>query len=115
VRECDRDTNKFLPAFEQWDDFGNPDVIGAVCPEADVREFSDKYLDEIYELTKAIRQSVFQHSADTLPSLAQTCDSEDTLQRDIQWFVESWNAFKNLGERIETHQPLATSIPKSPL
>ena len=113
IRECDRDNGKFLPEFEQWDEFGNPDVIGAVCPEADVKEFSEKYLDELYELTKAIRQSVFQHSADTLPSLAQTCDSDDTLQRDIQWFVESWNAFKNLGERINIQEPLATSSPSS--
>lgn len=106
VREADRETNKFLPTFQQWDEFGNPDSIGAIYPEADVKEFSEKYLDELYELTKSIRQSVFQHSADALPSLAQTSDSEDTLQRDIQWFVESWNAFKGLAERIDSQVPL---------
>ena len=114
VREADKETNKFLPSFEQWDEFGSPDVIGAICPEADVKEFSENYLDELYELTKAIRQSVFQHSADALPSLAQTCDSEDTLQRDIQWFVESWNAFKGVGERIESQVPLGYSNGQDP-
>jgi hypothetical protein len=109
VREADRDKNKFLPMFEQWEEFGNPSTIGAICPEADANEFADKYLDELYELTKAIRQSVFQHSADALPSLAQTCDSDDTLSKDIQWFIESYQAFKDLDQRIESQQHLMTS------
>ena len=107
IRECDRDKNQFLPTFEQWDEFSTPDVIGAVNPEADIKEFADKHLDELHELTKAIRAAVFQHSADTLPSLAQTCDSEDTLNRDIEWFKDSWKSYRELGDRIKSRQPLA--------
>lgn len=107
LREADRDINKFSPSFEQWEEFSAPASVGAVCPAADIREFAEKYLDEIFELSKAIRTAVFQHSADTLPSLSQTCDSEDTLNRDVQWFTESWNAYKSMGERIKTQQPLA--------
>jgi hypothetical protein len=106
VREADRDKNKFLPAFEQWDEFAVPETIGAVCPQADVNEFADKYLDELFDLTRAIRSSVFQLSNDVLPSLAQTCDSEDTRNRDVQWFSESWKAYKGLTERIKNNQPL---------
>lgn len=113
LREADRDNLKFMPMFEQWEEFGDPSSIGALCPETDAKEFADKYLDELYELTKAIRQSVFQHSAETLPSLAQTCDSDDTLSRDIQWFIESWQSFKDLNQRIELNQPLGTSSPST--
>jgi hypothetical protein len=109
VREADRDNNKFLPMFEQWDEFGVPENIGAMCPEADVKEFADKYLDELFDLTKAIRTSIFQLSSDTLPSLSQTCDSEDTRHRDVEWFSESWKAYKTLNERIKTEQPFASS------
>ena len=109
VREADRDRNKFLPTFDQWDEFGVPENIGACCPEADVREFSERYLDELFDLTKAIRTSVFQLSGDVLPSLSQTCDSEDTRNRDVQWFSESWKAYKGLQERIKSQQPLGSS------
>ena len=113
VREADRDTNRFLPMFEQWDEFSAPDSVGAICPEADVKEFADKYLDELFELTKAIRTAVFQHSIDVLPSLAQTCESDDTLHRDVQWFAESWQAYKGMGERIKSGQPLTTGAASS--
>ena len=107
VRESDKEKNKFLPTFEQWDEFASPQVIGAVSPESDAKEFAEKYLDELFELTRAIRVSVFQHSADVLPSLVQTCESEDTLNRDIQWITESWKAFKGVGERIKNSSQLA--------
>ena len=114
VREADRDENKFLPMFEQWDEFTVPESIGAMCPEADVREFSEKYLDELFELAKAIRTTVFQHSSDILPSLAQTCDSDDTRNRDIQWFSESWKAYKGLEERVKMDCPLGVSEYEKP-
>jgi hypothetical protein len=106
VREADRDRNKFLPGFEQWDEFAVPESIGARSAEADVNEFADKYLDELFDLTKAIRSSVFQLSSDVLPSLSQTCDSEDTRNRDVQWFSESWKAYKTLKERIRRNDSL---------
>lgn len=109
LRESDRDNNKFLPTFDQWDDFATPDAVGAFAPEADAREFAEKYLDELFEVTKAIRAAVFQHSVDVLPSLTQTCESEDTLNRDVQWFAESWKAYKSLGDRIKHMQPLAVT------
>jgi len=115
VKEADKEKNKFLPLFEQWDEFSTPDVTGSVCPQADLKEFADKHLDDLFELTKAIRTSVFQHSSEVLPSLAQTCESEDTLSRDIQWITESWKAYKSVGERIKNGQPLtlASSDPFS--
>jgi hypothetical protein len=85
-----------------------------MCPEADVREFSEKYLDELFDLAKAIRSTVFQHSSDVLPSLAQTCDSDDTRNRDIQWFSESWKAYKGLEERIKMDCPLGVKEYEKP-
>ena len=98
IRECDRDTNQFAPMFDQWDDF-------AINHQSD----DSSALDELHELTKAIRASVFQLSADSLPSLAQTCDSDDTLMRDIEWFKESWRTYKELGVRIQAHESLNIS------
>lgn len=110
VREADKDRNQFHPTFDQWDDFSSTDVIGSVCPEADAKEFAEKYLDDLLELSKAIRISVFQHSSDVLPSLSQTCDSEDTLNRDIQWITESWNAYRSVSERITRPLTFGTNM-----
>jgi hypothetical protein len=115
LREADRDKNKFLPTFEQWDEFSTPEAIGAICPQADVNEFSEKYLDELFELARSIRTTVFQHSGDMLPSLTQTCDSEDTRNRDVQWFSESFKAYKTLNERMAVDEPLATSAHEAAL
>ena len=92
VKECEKDAHQFLPNFAQWDISND--------------QQNEESLDELHEITKAVRAAVFQLSADSLPSLAQTCDSNDTLLRDIEWFKESWKAYSELEQRIRDKQPL---------
>jgi hypothetical protein len=65
--------------------------------------------DEIYEISKCLRQSVFQLSSDSLPSIQQISESEDYLSREIQWFVESFNSYRLMEERIQEGTPLASN------